>query len=328
MIITRTPLRISFLGGGTDYPAWYREHPGAVLATTIDKYCYISCRRLPPFFKYKSRIVYSKTELINQLEEIEHPSVKGCLKFLNIHDGLEIHHDADLPARTGLGSSSAFTVGLLHALYALKGKMISKEQLCRDAIKVERHIIQENVGSQDQTLTSHGGFNHICFSGENTIEISPIILPSSRLKELHSHLMIIFTSFSRIASHIVVEQLQNISKKIKELQTMYEMVQEGINILNNQRDITDFGHLLHESWKLKKSLSSNISTPLIDEIYTVARKEGVIGGKLLGAGAGGFLLLFAKPEHHSQIKDKLAPLLHVPFEFESKGSQIIFYSPA
>jgi len=325
MIITRTPFRISFFGGGTDYPAWYKENRGAVVASSINKYCYISCRYLPPFFEHKSRIVYSKMEQVNDLSEIDHPSVRECLKHLNIKDGIEIHHDADLPARAGMGSSSAFTVGLLNALYALQGKMKTKMQLCLEAIHVEQDLIRENVGSQDQTIVAHGGFNHIKFQGENDIQVCPLTLGRTRLEELQSHLLIFFTGFSRVASDVAKEQIKNIPQKKRELQIMLQIVDEALKILVNESDIEGFGKLLHESWDLKKKLSCQITNNVIDEIYDVARKAGAVGGKLLGAGGGGFLLFFAKPQYHGEIKKKLSSFLHVPIEFENSGSQVIFY---
>ena len=326
MIITRTPFRISFFGGGTDYPAWYREHQGAVLASSINKYCYISCRYLPPFFEHKSRIVYSKTEHIKDHSEIDHPSVRECLKYLNIQKGIEIHHDADIPARTGMGSSSAFTVGLLSALYALQGKMKTKRQLCLEAIHVEQDLIKENVGSQDQAVAAFGGFNHIKFRGEHDIQIFPLTLNKQRLVDLQDHLLLFFTGLSRVAAHVAKEQIENIPQKKRELQIMLQIVDEAIQILVNESNLEEFGKLLHEGWELKKTLSNKITNSVIDEIYDVAKKSGVVGGKLLGAGGGGFLLLFAKREYHNEIKKKLNSFLHVPFSFENLGSQVIFYN--
>jgi len=327
MIITRTPYRLSFFGGGTDYPAWYQEHGGAVLATTIDKYCYISCRYLPPFFEHKSRVIYSKIEMVNQVSEIVHPPVRECLKYLNIDKGVEIHHDGDLPARTGVGSSSSFTVGLLHALYSLIGEMPTKRQLCLDAIHLEQKLLKENVGSQDQTLAAFGGFNLIKFGGADAVTVLPVTISLERLTSLKSHLMLFFTGFSRTASHIASEQIHNIPQKKEELSTMFQMVDEGLTILNSKSAITEFGKLLHESWKIKRSLSSKITLPIIDEIYEVARSAGAIGGKLIGAGGGGFLLIFAEPKDHPKIKNKLKSFLHVPFNFETLGSQVIYYAP-
>jgi D-glycero-alpha-D-manno-heptose-7-phosphate kinase len=325
MIISRTPFRISFFGGGTDYPAWYREHGGAVLATSINKYCYISVRYLPPFFDYKSRVVYSKIELAKSLQEIQHPAVRAALRFLKIEDGIEIHHDGDLPARTGLGSSSTFTVGLLHALYALRGQMASKMQLARDAIHLEHDLLQETVGAQDQVITAHGGLHRIDFAPDDTFSLSPLILKKERMVALQAHCVLIFTGFTRIASEIAAEQVQKTSQNKSELQQMYDLVAVATRQLTGDGDLGDFGRLLHENWQLKRKLSSRISSTEIDSIYEAGRSAGAIGGKILGAGGGGFLLLFARPEDHPRIRAKLDKLLHVPFRFESLGSQIIHY---
>lgn len=328
MIISKTPFRISFFGGGTDYPMWYKEHGGAVLATSVNKYCYITSRHLPPFFGYKYRIVYSKTETVNDLSEIQHPSVRETIKFMNIDGGVEIHHDADLPARTGLGSSSAFTVGLLNALYALKGKIVTKMQLAHDAIRVEQEMIGENVGSQDQTTTAFGGLNKIEFGGERQIQVQPITINSEKSQLLQDHLMLFFTGLSRTASEIAGEQIKQVPNKKKELNEMLKMVDEAITVLNgSDSDITEFGRLLHKSWMIKRSLTDRISTPEIDKIYETAIKAGALGGKLLGAGGGGFILFFVEPDNQSKVKEKLGNLLHVPFKFENFGSQIIYYAP-
>lgn len=327
MVITRTPFRISFFGGGTDYPIWYKENGGAVLATTINKYCYLTCRYLPPFFEHKSRIIWSKMEYISDLSEIQHPSARECLRFANIDRGVEVHHDGDLPARTGMGSSSSFTVGLLHALYALKGVMPTRRQLALDAIRIEQDVLKENVGSQDQALAAFGGFNFVEFGGSDHIQIRPLTVISQRLELLQSHLMLYFTGFSRIASDIAQEQIQKTPEKKKELRLMFDMVKEAAEILNSNNDLTSFGKLLHDNWQLKRSLSSKISTPMVDEIYSAAMESGALGGKLLGAGGGGFILIFAKPEAQPKIRERLKKLLHVPFRFDNLGSQVIFYSP-
>ena len=326
MIISRTPFRISFFGGGTDLPAWYKENNGAVLSTSIDKYCYISCRRLPPFFDYTHRIVYSKNEFVNQIDEIIHPSVRETFRFMNIESGLEIHHDGDLPARSGLGSSSSFTVGLLHALYALKGKIVSKKRLALEAIHIEQEMIGENVGSQDQTVAAFGGLNKINFNSDETIEAIPITLPRARLRDLESHLMLFFTGITRLASEIEGDKMKKISQNGVELKTMHQMVDEVIHILNGEDDLAEFGKMLHESWKLKKSLSDNVSTSEIDGIYETALKNGALGGKILGAGGGGFILFYVEPENQKRVINQLSHLLHVPFHFDTTGSQIIFYS--
>ncbi len=327
MIISRTPFRVSFFGGGTDYPVWYRENGGAVLGTTIDKYCYITCRCLPPFFEHKHRIVYSQAELVRDVNEIRHPAVRETLKFMGITDGMEIHHDGDLPARTGLGSSSSFTVGLLHALYALKGIMPAKMQLARDAINIEQNILKENVGCQDQVLAAFGGFNHIAFNGENNIEIRRVTIKPERLESLQNHLMLFFTGFSRTASEIAGEQIRQTPEKKRELSEMCSMVDKAIGMLNGDGDLLEFGKLLHESWQLKRSLTSKISTPYTDMLYEKAIRAGATGGKLLGAGGGGFMLFFVKPELQPKVREAMGNILNVPFCFESSGSQIIFYEP-
>jgi len=327
MIITRTPLRISFFGGGTDYPVWYKENGGAVLSTTINKYCYISCRYLPPFFNYKYRIRYMEREETQSIDEIKHPSVRECLKFLNVEHGIEMVHTSDIPARSGVGSSSAFTVGFLQALNALKGKMITKRQLASDAIKVEHTLIKENVGAQDQVAVVFGGLNKIEFGGDKAFYVYPVTIPVKRMELFQSHLMMFFTGFSRNASDIAGEQIKKTPLLKKELLRMKEMVDEALSILNSESgDIADFGKLLHESWQIKRSLTPMISTNEIDTIYENAVKAGALGGKLLGAGGGGFILLFADPSMHPRIKNKLGHLIHVPFNFENLGSQVIMYS--
>jgi len=328
MIITRTPFRISFFGGGTDYPAWYREHGGVVLATTIDKYCYISCRYLPPFFDHKYRIVYSVIENVRHIEEITHPAVRAILSWAGCDRGLEIHHDGDLPARSGLGSSSSFTVGLVHAIAALKGTYISREELAAQAIHIEQNIIRENVGSQDQISAAYGGFNQIDFMENDTIRVSPVILLKDRLDELQSHLMLYFSGFSRIASEIAESIIGNVKSREKELKRIKEMVNESIRALQNTRTpIGEFGELLHEGWLCKQALSGKVSTPEIDHLYEEARRAGAIGGKILGAGGGGFLLLFVKPELQFKVQQRLKHLIHVPFEFENSGSRVVLYQP-
>jgi D-glycero-alpha-D-manno-heptose-7-phosphate kinase len=328
MIITRTPFRISFFGGGTDYPGWYSEHGGAVLATTIDKYCYISCRRLPPFFEHKHRIVYSRIENVRHIDEIEHPAVRAVLHWANVVDGLEIHYDGDLPARSGLGSSSAFTVGLVHAVCGLHGQMVSQRELAKYAIHIEQNLIGENVGSQDQVSAACGGFNRIDFFRDGSFEVSPVIFPAHRRNELRDHLMLCFTGFSRINSEIVQSQIDNLKNRQTELKRMREMVDEAISILTRDHvDMAEFGKLLDLSWKYKRSLSDRVSTPEIDRIYDDAMRAGAIGGKILGAGGGGFMLLFAKPEKHAAIQERLKGLVHVFFNFDDSGSRVVLYHP-
>jgi D-glycero-alpha-D-manno-heptose-7-phosphate kinase len=328
VIITRTPYRVSFFGGGTDYPAWFREHGGAVLATAIDKFCYITCRRLPPFFEHKHRIVYSVIESVSSNEEIQHPAVRATLQWANVTEGLEIHHDGDLPARSGLGSSSSFTVGLVHAVHALRGEMTNTSQLAKAAIHIEQELLRENVGSQDQVLAAYGGLNYIRFRPDGTFDVAPVILSQERKAELADHLMICFTGFSRFASEVAKSQLDNLGAKRQQLMRMRQMVDEGLEILVNPSvPIEAFGKLLHESWQTKRTLSNMVTTPQIDQIYEGAIDAGAIGGKLLGAGGGGFMVLFAKPERHAAIRERLNKLIHVPFKFEDSGSRVVLYQP-
>jgi D-glycero-alpha-D-manno-heptose-7-phosphate kinase len=328
MIITRTPFRISFFGGGTDFPAWFKENGGAVLSTTIDKYCYITCRYLPPFFEHRHRIVYSKIENVLNVDEIEHPAVRGILSDLGMTDGIEIHHDGDLPARSGLGSSSSFTVGLLHAIHALRGRMSSKERLAFEAIRIEQDVLKENVGCQDQVAVAHGGLNRIDFMKNGGHVVRPVICTRDRIAALEDRLMLFFTGVSRFGSEIAEQQIANIGRSAANLERMKEQVDTGIGILSDpDADIDGFGHLLDEAWRQKKQLSDRISTAMIDEIYARARAAGAIGGKILGAGGGGFILFFVPPNRKSAVLDALKDLTHVPFEFERDGSQVVYYKP-
>jgi len=328
MVITSTPLRISFFGGGTDYPIWYRQHGGSVLSTTINKSCYITCRWLPPFFEYHSRISYSKVENVLENDMIEHPSVRACLQYKGIEDGVEIHHIADLPARTGLGASSAFTVGLLLGLYALKNQMRDKRALAADAIHVEQELLQEAVGSQDQASAAYGGFNRINFQTDGSIEVRPVLSAHNRLAELQQHLALYFTGFSRTASEIAREQIKVTPQKTKELHTMRQLVDEAEAIITNPlRSLDEFGRLLHESWRIKRTLTQKISSTSIDEVYEAGLSAGALGGKLLGAGGGGFMLFFVPPEKRQALRARLRGLLCVPFAFSSRGSHVAVYEP-
>jgi len=327
MIISRTPFRISFFGGGTDYPGWYRNDGGAVLSTTIDKYCYISCRYLPPFFDHRYLIRYRVIETVGHMEEIRHPSVRECLRFMGIQDGIEMVHNSDLPARSGIGSSSAFTVGLLNTLYALTGRMVGKRKLAADAICIEQQMIRENVGSQDQVAAAFGGLNRIEFNCREDFIVSPITIDHRKIRTLQNHLMLFFTGLSRTASEIAAEQMRNVEHNRAELRTMKQMVDEAVRILNGPVDgIEDFGRLLHESWMLKRTLSSRVSNTAIDEVYQTAMQAGAIGGKLCGAGGGGFILLFVPPRKQRMVRRALKGLLFVPFTFETLGSHIILYA--
>jgi D-glycero-alpha-D-manno-heptose-7-phosphate kinase len=324
MIISRTPFRISFFGGGTDYPAWYRDHDGAVLATTINKYCYITCRHLPPFFDHQSRIVWSQIELVKDPRDVQHPAVREALAYLEIQEGVELHHDGDLPARTGLGSSSSFTVGVLHALHGLRGDLVDKMRLAKEAIHLEQERLHDSVGSQDQIMAAFGGFNRIDFLADG-FKVSPITIPSSRLADLERHLMLFFTGVARTASAVAEAQIQAIPRRKRELRAMYQMVDEAIEIVHGTGDLEAFGELLDESWRLKRTLTDTVSTAVIDEIYDVSRRAGAIGGKLLGAGGGGFLLLFVRPDQQPRVRCALSSLLCVPVRFEAHGSHIVFY---
>ena len=324
MIISRTPFRISFFGGGTDYPDWYYKHGGAVLATTIDKYCYINCRYLPPFFDHRYCIVYSKVEHCQTVEEIAHPAVREALRYLEIQRGVEIHHDADIPARSGVGSSSAFTVGLLNALYALKGQMVSKHRLATESVHLEQDILKETVGSQDQVLAAYGGLNHIVFHQNGEISVTPITVAAERMKELASHLMLFYTGIKRTASNIAESFVTGIDDRRRQLRVMKDLVDESISIISGDRDILEFGELLHEAWLAKRSLSASISNADVDALYDAARAAGAMRGKLIGAGGGGFFLLFVPPSKQQTVRETLNTLVHVPFKFDFSGSQIIF----
>ena len=325
MIISRTPFRISFFGGGTDYPAWYLRHGGTVLATTIDKYCYITCRYLPPFFEHKYCIVYSKIENRHTIDEIAHPAVREVLRFVGEERGVEVHHDGDLPARSGMGSSSAFTVGLLHAMHALQGRIVHKKQLATESIHLEQNVLKETVGSQDQVLAAYGGLNQVVFQPGGEISVRPVTISPARTRELNSHLMLFYTGIKRTASNVAETYVNGIDDRKRQLRIMRDLVEEGISILNSNDDINAFGELLNEAWQAKRSLSKHVSNVEVDDLYSRAQSAGAIGGKLTGAGGGGFLLLFAEPERHEQIKRELDTLIHVPFNFEFTGSQIIFY---
>jgi len=326
MIISRTPFRMSFFGGGTDYAPWFNNHGGAVLSTTFNKYSYLSCRRLPPFFDYTNRVVWSRIETVNNYNEIAHPVVREVLKMFDLQ-GVEIHHSGDLPSRSGLGSSSSFTVGLINALQALMGKITTKEQLANLAIHVEQELLLENVGIQDQIAAAYGGFNKIEIGNDGSFSVLPITISRERRDELQSSLLMVYTGTSRIASDIAAEQIKSIPSKTSEMHRVRSMVDTAIGILNGTGSINDFGHLLHEAWSVKRSLSSRISPDFVDEIYSLALGSGALGGKLLGAGGGGFMLFFITPERRVELLRKLEHLLVIPIKFENSGSQIVFYEP-
>jgi D-glycero-alpha-D-manno-heptose-7-phosphate kinase len=327
MIISRTPFRVSFFGGGTDYPAWYREHGGSVLGATIDKYCYLTCRYLPPFFEHRLRVVYSKIETCREVDQIAHPAVRETLKFLALDRGLEIHCHNDLPARSGMGSSSSFTVGLLHALHALAGRMPGRMQLAREAIHIEQERLRETVGCQDQVFAAHGGLRHVVFGLDGQITPTPLTLPKARVDELAAHLMLFYTGIARTSSDVAQTYVVDLASRRRQLVLAGELVEEGKAILAGNGDLTDFGILLHEAWQAKRSMSPQVSSAAIDALYDAARRAGAAGGKLTGAGGGGFLLLFAPPGAQQAVRQVLPQLVEVPFRFESSGSQILFFEP-
>lgn len=328
MIISKTPYRISFFGGGTDYPAWYRRHGGAVLSSSIDKYCYISCRMLPRFFGHKYRVVWSHIENVSSVGEILHPAVREGLKFLGINGDmcLEIHHQGDLPARAGMGSSSSFSAGLIKTMLALKGQIIGKHELALKVIEFEQNVLKENVGSQDQMAAAHGGLNVFRFETDGTIRVEPLTISRNRIAELENHLLMLYTGTSRLASEIAGEIIHQIDQKERLLSRMQQMVDEAVAVLNSDQDITEFGRMLDQTWQLKRQLSTQISNDTIDRIYRNAMDNGAIGGKLLGAGASGFMIFFAAPEHHQSIRQALPGYLYVPFKFEYEGSTLIHYT--
>ena len=329
MIITRTPFRMSFFGGGTDMDEYFKKNNGAVLSTTIDKYCYVNVRHLPPFFDYKTEIAYSKTERVQDINEIEHPAVRNAMKELDMHQ-IRLTYEADLPARSGLGTSSSFAVGMLNAFYALKGKYVSKKRLADEAINLERELCNESGGWQDQIAASFGGLNRINFSN-NGYEVLPIIISPERKEKLNKNLFMFFTGFTRFSSDI--QKINNENKNGKEkkeetLKKMYELVDEAEKILTDKnRDLDDFGRLLDYSWKLKKQTGKAVSTSNIDALYERGIKAGALGGKLLGAGGGGFLVFYAQPENHERLKQELKDLLYIPFKFENEGTKVLYYSP-
>lgn len=328
MIISRTPFRVSLFGGGSDYPVWSSEHGGAVLGCAIDKYCYISVRRLPPFFEHKHRIVYSKIETVNCLSEIEHPAVKHVLSEMHIDSGLEIHHDGDLPARTGLGSSSSFTVGLLHALHAMENRMVSKQALAQQAIHVEQNVIREHVGSQDQIWAAYGGLNRIDFRSDGAFEVRPLIVSQTRLQDLLGSFLLFYTGLSRVAATVAEKQIANLKTRSAHIRRMVRMVEDAEEIIaGDNRSVLELGPLLDEAWALKRDLADGITNSQIDRIYDAAISAGATGGKLLGAGGGGFLLFQVPPEHQAAVKERLAGLINLPLGIDYSGSKIVVYEP-
>lgn len=326
MILTKTPFRISFFGGGTDYDQWYRSHGGAFLSTTIKRYSYISVRQLPPFFEKKHRIVWSLIELVDKPEEIEHPVIRSVFQELNVVYGTEVHHQGDLPSRSGLGSSSSFAVGLIKALTELQGECLSKKELADKAIYVERVLLGETVGIQDQVAAAFGGLNRVVISNNGSYEVTPVLLPQTSISGLQNHLILFYTGVSRFASDIAAQQVENFGIKQANLHRMRELVDLGYDALVEGR-IGDIGHLLDEAWQLKRGLANEVSPSFIDEIYDRAMAAGATGGKLLGAGGGGFMLLFVNPNDREALMRSLSDLIAVPVEFESQGSVTLYSVP-
>ena len=327
MIISKTPFRMSFFGGGTDMEEYFKENGGAVLSTTIDKYCYVNVRHLPRFFDYSTELSYSKTERVTNIEDIEHPAIRNAMKMLDMHE-IRLTYEADLPARSGLGTSSSFAVGMLNAFYALKGKYADKKKLADEAIYLERVLCNETGGWQDQIAASYGNFNRINFNKDG-YEVVPVIISLERKKQLNNNLMMFFTGFTRFSSN--VQKLNNeisFEEKKKQLQKMKEMVDEAEEILcNKNKNLDDFGRLLDRSWKLKKQTGKGVSTSEIDKLYERGIRAGALGGKLLGAGGGGFLVFYVQPEKQETVMNAMKDLMYIPFEFENNGTTIIHYTP-
>lgn len=326
MIISRTPFRVSFLGGGTDFPEFYKQHGGATLLTTIDHYCYISIHRISKFFQFRFRASYAETELTQKPAEFKHPLIRESLLYLKVKDGLEITHVSDLPGRTGLGTSSAFTVGLLHALHALLGQRVTPEDLAREAVHIERERVGDSGGRQDQYAAAYGGFIRLNFRKDGRVEVHNLSVDSGRIQAIEDHLLMFYTGKEKSAEGILSRQRKRTAKNEKTLLRMLDLVDDAEKLIMRRGDLVHFGELLHESWNLKKTLSGGITNASIDSAYNAARKAGAIGGKLLGAGGRGFLLVFAKPRHHKAIRARLSRLMEVKFNFGQDGSRIIFRS--
>lgn len=326
MIITKTPFRMSFFGGGTDMPAFFNENGGAVISTTFDKYCYVNVRHLPPFMPYFSELVYSKIERVNSIDDIIHPLIRECMRLHDIHE-IRLTYEGDLPARTGLGTSSTFAVGMLNAFCALKGKMMSKAQLAQEAIHVERNILHEHGGWQDQVAAAFGGFNRIDFK-DNEFKVSPIIIHPDRKNQLDESLLLFYTGVTRFSSEVQKDTFADPEAKKAQLKEMLSLVDDAQRILEDKNsDLNDFGHMLDHTWKLKRGTGSKVSNGSIDALYEKGIKAGALGGKLLGAGGGGFLLFYVEPDKKQAVIDALDELMHVPFHFENEGTSIVHYNP-
>ncbi len=325
MIITQTPFRMSFFGGGTDMESFFTEHGGAVLSTTFDKYCYITVRHLPPFFEYTSEFVYSKTERVKTIEQINHPAIRNAMKLLDMRE-IRLSYEGDLPARSGLGTSSSFAVGMLNAFYALKGKYADKKKLAKDAIYLERTLCNEEGGWQDQIAASFGGFNKIVF-GPDGFEVFPLIISPERKKQLNSRIMMFFTGFTRFSSEVHRENSMEKRDNTSQLMEMLSLVGEAEQILtNNKTDLDEFGLLLDRTWRLKRNTGKAISTDSLDRLYEKGIQAGALGGKLLGAGGGGFMIFYVPEERKESLKEAMRDLVYIPFSFENNGTRILYYS--
>lgn len=326
MIITKTPFRMSFFGGGTDMESFFKKNGGSVLSTTFDKYCYVNVRHLPRFFDYSTELSYSKTERVTNIDDIEHPAIRNAMKMLDMHE-IRLTYEADLPARSGLGTSSSFAVGMLNAFYALKGKYASKKQLADEAIYLERVLCNEAGGWQDQIAASFGGFNRIDFNADG-YTVHPVIVSPQRKQQLNNNLMMFFTGFTRFSSEIQKANKLDDESKTKQLKQMLTLVDEAESILTDQsKDLDDFGRLLDVTWKLKRQTGKSVSTSNIDNLYDKGISAGALGGKLLGAGGGGFLVFYVTPEKQAAVKEAMEDLLYIPFKFEDSGTQVIYYGP-
>lgn len=326
MIITKTPFRMSFFGGGTDIPSFFKDNGGAVISTTFDKYAYVNVRHLPPFMPYYTELCYSRFERVNDVNDIEHPAIREAMKMLDIHE-IRLTYEGDLPARTGLGTSSTFAVGMLNAFYALKGKYVGKRKLAEDAIYLERVLCKESGGWQDQIAAAFGGLNRIDFAN-NDFKVTPIIIHPDRKKLLNESLMLFFTGVSRFSSEIQKDTMNYQEEKVVQMREMLSLVDDAQNILENKHsDMNDFGRLLHHTWELKRKTGGKISNSSIDKLYERGLKAGALGGKLLGAGGGGFLLFYIEPDKRENLLNELEELMHVPFKFEDEGTSIVHYNP-
>lgn len=327
MIITKTPFRMSFFGGGTDLESFFREYGGAVISTTFDKYCYVNVRHLPRFFEYSTELSYSRTERVVDIDEILHPAIRNAMKMLDMHE-IRLTYEADLPARSGLGTSSSFAVGMLNAFYALKGKYADKKKLADEAIYLERVLCEEAGGWQDQIAAAFGGMNRIEFNTNGTYDVKPIIIHPDRKRQLNDNLLMYFTGFTRFSSEMQKANQMGYREKVQQLRQMYDLVDEAEKVLEEKNaDLDDFGRLLDYTWKLKRQTGGAITTDSIDELYDKGIKSGALGGKLLGAGGGGFLVFYVQPEKKRAVMDAMKDLLHVPFRFEDGGTCVIHYTP-